>query len=110
MMTLRLAWRNIWRHSRRTWLTVVAIAFAATLLIFSITIQLGAYDMMIDNTLRLYTGHLQVQREGYLDSFRVKINKGTPPGVVFIAENYADKPVNRFFRRGESIPRVKITF
>ncbi|VAV82573.1 NADH-ubiquinone oxidoreductase chain G [hydrothermal vent metagenome] len=53
--------------------------------------------------------NVNVACEGYLDSFRLKISKGTPAGVVFIAENYADKPVNRFFRRGESIPRVKIT-
>jgi len=53
--------------------------------------------------------HVNVACEGYLDSFLLKVSRGTPPGVVFIAENYADKPVNRFFRRGETIPRVKIT-
>ncbi|MGD2082446.1 MAG: FtsX-like permease family protein [Chromatiales bacterium] len=71
-MTLRLAWRNIWRNPRRTWLTVAAIAFCSTLLIFSITLQFGAYDMMIDNALRTYTGHLQVQREGYQDKPRMR--------------------------------------
>ncbi|OOZ39986.1 hypothetical protein BOW53_09430 [Solemya pervernicosa gill symbiont] len=71
-MLFRLAWRNIWRHTRRTWLTIAAIAFAATLLIFSITIQLGAYDAMIENTLRLYTGHVQLQREGYQDRPRLR--------------------------------------
>ena len=35
---LRLAWRNLWRHSRRTWLTASAIAFATTLLVFMITL------------------------------------------------------------------------
>ncbi len=71
-MTLRLAWRNIWRNPRRTWLTAAAIAFCSTLLIFSITLQLGAYDMMIDNTLRTYTGHLQVQRAGYQERPRMR--------------------------------------
>ena len=64
-MLLRLAWRNLWRHSRRTWLTASAIAFATTLLVFMITLQLGAYDMMIDVSLRVFTGQMQVQREGY---------------------------------------------
>jgi putative ABC transport system permease protein len=71
-MTLRLAWRNIWRNPRRTWLTAAAIAFCSTLLIFSITLQLGAYDMMIDNALRTYSGHLQVQRKGYQDRPRMR--------------------------------------
>src|SRR4030067_1048500 len=64
---LRLAWRNLWRHKRRTWLTASAIAFSAMLLVFMITIQLGAYDMMIDTTLRVYTGQMQVQHSGYKD-------------------------------------------
>jgi len=66
-MTLHFAWRNLWRHPRRTWLTASAIAFSATLLIFMITLQLGSYDMMIDSTLRVFTGQMQVQRTGYLD-------------------------------------------
>ncbi len=35
--------------------------------------------------------------------------KGSRRGVAFIAENYEDLPVNRFFERGEGIPRVKIS-
>jgi putative ABC transport system permease protein len=66
-ITLRLAWRNIWRHPRRTLLTLSAVAFAAAILEFMVTLQLGSYDMMIDYTLRVYHGHLQVQSEGYLD-------------------------------------------
>jgi ABC-type lipoprotein release transport system permease subunit len=64
-ITLRFAWRNLWRHPRRTWLTASAIAFSATLLVFMITLQLGAYDMMIDTSLRVFTGQMQVQRAGY---------------------------------------------
>ena len=61
-VTLRLAWRNLWRHKRRTWLTVGAMIFTNLLLIFLISLQLGSYDMMIENTLRVFSGHLQVQR------------------------------------------------
>ena len=32
----RLAWRNLWRHRRRTWLTVGAMVFCNVLLIFLI--------------------------------------------------------------------------
>lgn len=66
-MLLQLAWRNLWRQRRRTWLTASAIAFSAMLLVFMITLQLGAYDMIIGNTLRVFVGEMQIQREGYLD-------------------------------------------
>ncbi len=60
-----MAWRNLWRHKRRTWLTVGAMIFSNLILIFSISLQLGSYRMMIDNALKSYTGHMQIQREGY---------------------------------------------
>ena len=66
-ITFRLSWRNIWRHPRRTLLTLSAIAFAAAILVFMVTLQLSSYDTMIDYTLRVFHGHLQVQPEGYLD-------------------------------------------
>ncbi|OAD19009.1 ABC transporter, permease protein [Candidatus Thiomargarita nelsonii] len=72
MIILRLAWRNIWRHPRRSGLTIAAIAFAAALLVFIITLQLGSYDMMIDNNLKVLTGHFQVQRVGYLDKPKMR--------------------------------------
>lgn len=69
---LRLAWRNIWRHPRRSGLTIAAIAFAAALLVFMMTLQLGSYDMMIDNNLKVLTGHFQVQRVGYLEKPKMR--------------------------------------
>jgi putative ABC transport system permease protein len=71
-ISLRLAWRNLWRYKRRTWLTVGAMIFSNSLLVFSISLQFGSYDMMIDNTLQAFSGHLQVQRVGYLDEPKMR--------------------------------------
>ena len=71
-ITLRMAWRNLWRHKRRTWLTVGAMIFSNLILVFSISLQLGSYQMMIDNTLKSYTGHMQIQREGYNDEPKMR--------------------------------------
>jgi len=65
--TTLLAWRNIWRHPRRTVLTISAMVFANVLLVFLLGLQFGQYRMMIDNSLRLLTGQMQVQAAGYLD-------------------------------------------
>ena len=71
-ITLRMAWRNLWRHKRRTWLTVGAMIFSNLILVFAISLQFGSYQMMIDNTLKAYTGHLQIQRDGYNDEPRMR--------------------------------------
>ncbi len=66
-ITLRLAWRNLWRQPRRTWLTVGAMVFSNVLLVFMISLQFSVYDLMINNSLRAFSGHMQVQAPGYLD-------------------------------------------
>jgi ABC-type lipoprotein release transport system permease subunit len=71
-ITLRMAWRNLWRHKRRTWLTVGAMIFSNLILVFAISLQFGSYQMMIDNTLKAYTGHLQIQHDGYNDEPRMR--------------------------------------
>lgn len=65
--SLTLAWRNIWRHPRRSLLTIAAMVFANVLLVFMLGLQLGQYRMMIDNSLSIFTGQMQVQDVNYLD-------------------------------------------
>lgn len=83
MLTFKLAWRNLWRHPRRTWLTVAAMVFSNVLLVFMISLQFGMYHSMIDNTLRLMSGHMQVQAEGYQELPRIH---KVVPQVVELAE------------------------
>jgi ABC-type lipoprotein release transport system permease subunit len=82
-ITLRLAWRNLWRHPRRTWLTIGAMVFSNALLVFMISLQFGMYELMIDNTLQAFTGHMQVQAPGYKDDLKMR-------QVVPDAEELAD--------------------
>ena len=71
-ITLRLAWRNLWRHPRRTWLTIGAMVFSNALLVFMISLQFGMYDLMINNSLQAFTGHFQVQAPGYKDDLKMR--------------------------------------
>jgi ABC-type lipoprotein release transport system permease subunit len=83
-ITFRLAWRNLWRRKRRTWLTVGAMVFSNILLVFMISLQIGMYGMMINNTLRAQTGHLQVQATGYKDDHKMR---QVVPNVGRLAED-----------------------
>ena len=71
-VTAVLAWRNLWRHKRRTWLTIGAMIFCNTLLVFLISLQLGSYQMMIENTIGAFTGHLQIQHRQYNDEQKMR--------------------------------------
>ena len=64
---IALAWRNLWRQPRRTLLTLSAVAFAALIMVFLLSLQEGVYATMKDNSLGLFDGYAQVQRPGYLD-------------------------------------------
>jgi len=72
MLVLRLAWRNLWRHPKRTWLTTGAMVFSNAILVFMISLQFGMYGLMINNTLQVFTGHIQVQAPGYIDDQKMR--------------------------------------
>lgn len=85
----RLAWRNLWRHSRRTWLTASAIAFVTLLMVFLITLQLGSYDLMVDSSLRIFTAQMQVQHKGYLEKPQIRT---TIPDALDLAQRLRRDP------------------
>ena len=62
---VKMAWRNIWRNPRRTILTICAIAFASLLLVFMLSFQFGSYETMINTSVKIHTGHLQIQADEY---------------------------------------------
>lgn len=73
-LSFRLAWRNIWRQKRRTWLTASAMIFSNVLLVFMMSLQFGSYDMMINNSLRMFSGQVQIQHEDYQDNQKIRQN------------------------------------
>ena len=83
---LKMAWRNIWRHPRRAILTMAAIAFATLLLIFMLSWQFGSYDTMINAAVKVHTGHLQVQAEGYNEKRDMRLVVPDPAAVSDILE------------------------
>ena len=65
---IHMAWRNLWRNRRRTLLTVSGIGFSCFLFVFATPVQFGAFDSMVDLSLRLFVGHAQIQEKGYKDN------------------------------------------
>jgi putative ABC transport system permease protein len=67
-LLLKLGWRNIWRNKRRTILTVLAVVFATFLTIVMRGIGAGTWEYNVKNTVEMFSGYLQIQREGYQDT------------------------------------------
>ena len=80
---LRLAWRNLWRQPKRTLLTTGAMVFSNVLLVFMISLQVGMYGLMVENGLKVFTGHLQVQAPGYIDDAKMRL---IVPDAVALAD------------------------
>jgi len=64
-MYTTLAWRNIWRNKRRSLITILSITFAVLLACVMRSMQLGSYGRMIENSVRFYTGYIQIHKDGY---------------------------------------------
>jgi ABC-type lipoprotein release transport system permease subunit len=67
-MLLVLAWRNLWRHRKRTIITLSSIAIGFGLAVLSIGIGDGSHNSLIRNAIKLGEGHLTVQPRGYIEA------------------------------------------
>jgi ABC-type lipoprotein release transport system permease subunit len=62
---LRLAWRNIWRHKRRTVIIVLAMSLTLALMMFYDGLMNGFTDAIYGNAVKVLGGNIQVHAEGY---------------------------------------------
>ena len=61
----KVAWRNLWRHTRRTLITATALAFGFLASVLIIGISEGIVEEMVENGTLVFTGHIQLQSERY---------------------------------------------
>lgn len=62
---IKLAWRNLWRNKKRTLIASSSVLFAVLLALIMRSMQNGYYDYMIDASVRMYTGYIQVHGKNY---------------------------------------------
>lgn len=65
MNKIKIAWRNLWRNSRRTMITMASIFFGLVLSVLMTSMQYGSYDSMINNVVKFYSGYAQIFTEKY---------------------------------------------
>jgi ABC-type lipoprotein release transport system permease subunit len=80
-MLIKIAWRNVWRNKRRSFITIAAIFIAIFLAIIMRSLQLGMYDNMIKNVVGSFSGYFQLHSKGYWEDKNIdnsyKVGKST---------------------------------
>lgn len=62
---LRLAWRNLWRHRRRTLIVAVAMALGLGLMMFYDGLMFGFDQAIYGNAIKVLGGNIQIHAGGY---------------------------------------------
>jgi ABC-type lipoprotein release transport system permease subunit len=65
LLYLRLAWRNIWRHRRRTVIVVAAMALTLGMMMWYDGFIAGFNDAIYGNAVKVLGGNVQVHAAGY---------------------------------------------
>jgi ABC-type lipoprotein release transport system permease subunit len=64
---IRLAWRNIWRHRRRTLIVVLAIGLTLALMMWYDGLVAGFDQAIYANAVKVLGGNIQIHAAGYRD-------------------------------------------
>ena len=60
-----LAWRNLWRNYRRTFVMLAAVTVGVWAMIFMSALMRGMVDQMALNALETFVGHIQIHQQDY---------------------------------------------
>lgn len=71
-----IAWRNIWRNRRRSWVLITAIAVGVFCFVGSMTFMDGFSIQMVNTAIELEGGHIRVAAEGYQENPTIRTRIG----------------------------------
>lgn len=77
----RIAWRNLWRHPRRTIITATALAFGYAASVLMIGISEGVVEEMVESGTLAFTSHIQVQNPDYRTEHSIYETIGGRDGI-----------------------------
>ena len=82
MLSLKLAWRNLFRNTRRTVLTCLLISSSLVVLILTDGMVLGMVDVMVGGITHTLEGEAQVNRKGFRDNLEVEYTLDDPDRIL----------------------------
>ena len=73
MQTIKLAFRNLFRNTRRSILTVMLISLSLTALIAVDAVMRGMLTLLVENVTSTISGEAQIHRVGYRENLDVDL-------------------------------------
>ncbi len=96
-LTMKIAWRNIWRNKRRSILVIAAIVSGLWGMVYMIAISEGMNEEMVQTAIESGIGDIQIHRAGFEDNMDVTKNIRDPgyfinriKGTAYI-KSYAER-------------------
>ncbi len=80
-LLVTLAWRNLWRHRRRTAVMLFALALGVWSMVVMAALIRGSMEQHIKKEILNLTGHVQIHASGYRDDPAVD-HRFTPPAAL----------------------------
>ena len=82
MLSLKLAWRNLFRNTRRTLLTCMLITSSLVVIILVDGIMLGMIDVMVGGITKTLEGEAQVNQKGFRENFEPELFLNDPDAIT----------------------------
>jgi len=73
MYLIRIAWRNLWRRKRRTFVTAGVLALAVFIFLLMDSLMGGMGDISYNNIIDFESAHLEIGLEGFLMLKKIQI-------------------------------------
>lgn len=90
-MLITLAWRNLWRKKRRSFITISSVMFAAFLAIALMSMMDGVKEQMVSSIISNSTGYLQIQDALYHDEPMMDHTMEYTDEITEIMADFGDK-------------------
>jgi len=79
---VKIAWRNIFRNRRRSFVVIGSVAVGVAGAIFMILFMMGMAEQMVHAAINSYLGHIQIHRTGFADNPVVRLTMSDPDSVI----------------------------
>ena len=88
-MLLKLAWRNIWRNKRRSFIVLISVVVGLAAIVLTDGLSNGMMSQMLFNQINLDVSHLQIHKNGF---DRNKIVKNFIPDYKHVESTLQTNP------------------
>ena len=81
-MFFKMAWRNVWRNKRRSWIIICTMVVGLVGMLFSLAFMEGIMRQTLANALGTHIGHLEIHKKGFENNKVISLSLENPEEVI----------------------------